>query len=205
MSELTYTRASFLGGPQQAYSSATLARHADSALEVAGSLHSQTSGIMHASAWPALQSFSAPNVFEPHVHPRIDLPAIRVDEAASTPSLFQPSLDAQFAPGMPQPSEHVAPPGSPGLRRRHAVYLAQSLFAVISREPDASILLSQLPARFKRATGQAADIRQLGYRKLSDLLHEFPELFRIVGDPKGGHQMVFAATRPHGSRIVPGV
>ena len=53
-------------------------------------------------------------------------------------------------------------------------------------------------------TGRNADVRVIGYRKLSDLLLEHPALFRIVGDPKGGHQMVFALTSQSVARYIPG-
>ena len=56
-------------------------------------------------------------------------------------------------------------------------------------------------------TGRNADVRMIGFRKLSDLLLEHPTLFRIVGDPKGGHQMVFAVTNTKQTfaRHVPGL
>ena len=170
------------------------------ALHLAGAGTAPGASARHAFNGAPVPNQAAPSwPLSPSAQQSLDhagLPSIRVEAAPGAAGFGADS--ANTSPMLESRSV------SPGLRRRHAVFLAQSLFAMISHEPEAAILLSQLPARFKRCTGQSADVRMLGYRKLSDLLLEFPELFRIVGDPKGGHQMVFAASTTHAARAIPG-
>ena len=82
------------------------------------------------------------------------LPLVRVEGASHSASNLATQTSAQSQPNsftgspmMPQPSAQswgYPAPLSPEARRRHSLFLAQSLHQVISREPESSILLSQV-------------------------------------------------------------